>query len=121
APREAGPSWCRAVQRLLPRLAFHFNVHAAVRLQARDQCLSILLIALNHRLSFAHANCLDLVLWNTLADEIVAHSIRPPLRKLLVVRLRAEAISVSGDQDDFELLHLRELPDDLAVDCRLAL
>jgi hypothetical protein len=105
---------------LSPRFALYLDVHAAIRLQTGYQLLPILLVALDDRLLFAHADRFDLVARDALADEVISDRIGASLRKLLVVGLRAETIGMPGHQDDLELLHLRELADDLRVDRRLA-
>ena len=109
-------------RRTLTRDAFalDFHFHAAVRREAGDQLLHVLLIAdhARNRLRLAHAQRLDAILRHAAADQVVAHRVGTTLGQTLVVLLRADAVGVAGDQHQLELRNARQLRDHVVVDRR---
>src|SRR4030095_5445871 len=91
--------------------AFDFDFHTAIRCEAGDPLLHVLLVADEawDRLRLAHAERFDPVAPHTHACEVVANRIGATLGQLLVVLLRADLIGMAGHQHELELLHLVEL------------
>lgn len=88
--------------------ADNFNHGAAVGLQALHEFLERLDLAglgrvraVHDRISFTLAFALDERGVNALLDEVGLHGVGTTLRKLQVVCVGADAVSVAGRQDDF--------------------
>ena len=88
----------------------NFNHGAAVGLQALHEFLERLDLAglgrvraVHDRISFTLAFALDERGVNALLDEVGLHGVGTTLRKLQVVCVGADAVSVAGRQDDFEI------------------
>src|SRR5689334_8678919 len=120
APREAGLFVTQTRSTPGGTLTLDLDLDAAVRRETCDQRLALLRIRLvaddaRNRLRLAHAERLDLVARHAAAHEVIANRIGATLGQALVVRLRADAIGVAGDEHELELRDLPETADDLVV------
>src|ERR671912_1443247 len=85
-PRDAGP-FRRAKRAASASFALDLDFHAAIRREAGDQFLHVLLVADDSRdgLRLAHPQRLDAVLRHAAADQVVANRVGTTLGQPLVV------------------------------------
>src|SRR6266702_5400514 len=89
---------------LLLRSTDNFDFHAAIRCEAGDELLVVLLVATGRdRVALALAFRIDTVGFDALADQVCLDSLSTAQRQTVVVLVRTDTVRVTRCDDDFQV------------------